>query len=72
MTSKAQREYKKVIQTGHLVHLRKQKFNPDRDFVKNSVDDYLKNGGKITKIEIIAEMGDNHDKDADFFLMDGL
>jgi hypothetical protein len=31
---------------------RKQKFDPDREYCKKSVQEYLESGGKITKIEL--------------------
>lgn len=34
----------------------KDKFNPTREFINSAVDDYLKPGGKITKIEELEEV----------------
>lgn len=30
-------------------------FNPNRNYISSAVDEYLKNGGKITKIEMDEE-----------------
>lgn len=29
-----------------------KKFNPDRNFINSAVDEFLKNGGKVTHIEL--------------------
>lgn len=37
----------------YLMTLRKKgKFNPDREFIRQEVEKYLKAGGKITKIDV--------------------
>jgi len=42
--------------------------NPDREFIKKSVDDYLNSGGKITKIEKHEMTDSAWDREADFYL----
>jgi hypothetical protein len=35
----------------HHRNRRKMKFNPDSDYVSRSVDEFVKTGGKITKLK---------------------
>lgn len=54
---------------------KKNNFNPDREFVANAVDDFLKNGGKIEKgvLPSYKEFMDTRqgDRGADSFLRYG-
>ncbi len=34
----------------------RSKFKPNREFCKNAVDEYLKKGGKITKVDVMPEL----------------
>lgn len=48
---------------------RQDKFNPNRAYIDQAVNDYLKKGNKIKKIEIMPDFIDSGDNYADHFLM---
>jgi len=69
--SKSQEEYQDLVRRGHIRN-RKTKFNPNRDFIDQAVNDYLKRGGKIEKVEPGPDWNDDiiyQDDEIDQFLM---
>lgn len=48
---------------------RRVKFEPDREYCKSAVEEYLKNGGKIKLTVVSEEVTDERSCEADDFLM---
>jgi len=53
------------------------KFNPDSRFIEGAIGDYLRRGGKITRIEInrsdhVPEAGEQNEKSIHDFLCDSV
>ena len=48
---------------------RADKFQPNRAYIEKAVREYLKKGGKITRVEIMPDFVDSGDTYADEYLM---
>jgi len=69
--SKPQDYYQDLVRRGHIRN-RKTKFNPNRAFIDDAVNDYLKKGGRIEKVEPGPDWTDLDffpDDEIDSFLM---
>lgn len=52
--TQAQSDFYKMVKSGHI-GTPKQKFNPNRAFINEAMEDYFRRGGGITRIENIKE-----------------